>query len=365
MRKIKRIKYFKSLKYRMSMSTTPIEVNLNIEVDAQGEIKILSEAFPTIGNVVVATETLPAAALYDPKNGAALFEFWEDADINGLKAKLASSAVGGDGLEAFTGFYDKAAKRLASGLEKILCGEMNANAGTVTGPSGTKTFAAEPFNDPKYASAVSNYKVESFGRLALASYAHYMLGHVQATAAITNDKEFMKGMLSLTGVANVGADKTAAQRYADYAYAATVGDAGVSCHEWALAGVDGAGTKSDADLARRLVHKIVYSNYDAAATGDAKFVVSDNTTPLTSALAASIAKQVLGTDANRAVGNDNSKYSPEKHGLLKFFAGDVIYINIKLKTPDVVVSNNQQVSDTAIEGRYNAEQSYTVRVVLA
>lgn len=346
------------------MATTPVEVNLNVEIDAQGEIQILSEAFPTVSNVVVATETLPASALYDPDNGAALFEFWEDADINGLKARLASSAIGGDGLSSFAGFYDKAAKRLASGLEKALCGEMNASAGAVAGPSGTKTFAAVPFNDPKYASAEANYKVESFGRLALASYAHYMLGHVQATAAITNDKEFMKGMLSLASVDNVGADKTVAQRFADYAYAATVGDAGQSCHDWALAGA-GAGTKADADLARRLVRKIVDSNYDVAASGDAKFVVSDNSTTMSSALAAAIVKQVLGTDANRAVNNDNSKYSPEKHGLLKFFAGDVIYVNIKLKTPDVVVSNNQQVADTAIEGRYATEQSYTIRLVLA
>lgn len=349
----------------MSMATTPVEVNLNIEIDAQGEIQILSEAFPTVSNVVVATETLPASALYDPENGAALFEFWEDADINGLKARLASSAIGGDGLASFEGFYDKAAKRLASGLEKALCGEMNGNAGSVAGPSGTKTFAAVPFNDSKYASVEANYKVESFGRLALASYAHYMLGHVQATAAITNDKEFMKAMLSLASVDNVGADKTATERFADYAYAATVGDAAtVSCHDWTLAGA-GAGTKTDADLARRLVRKIVDSNYDATATGDAKYIQSDQATSMSSALAAAIVKQVLGTDANRAVNADNSKYSPEKHGLLKFYAGDVIYVNIKLKTPDVVVSNNQQVADTAIEGRYTTEQSYTVRLVLA
>ena len=60
-----------------------------------------------------------------------------------------------------TDAYKLTAKRLALGLEKVLCGQLNASN-------------ALPFSN--YASANDNQMV-GFGRLALMAYAHYLLGH--------------------------------------------------------------------------------------------------------------------------------------------------------------------------------------------
>jgi hypothetical protein len=78
-------------------------------------------------------------------------------------------------------------------------------------------------------------------------------------------------------------------------------------------------------------------------------------------------KQVIGQDANRAVNADNSKYSPERHGLLKFIPGDKIFVTVTLNTPDVIVSQNQQVADSTIESRYmppSNKNKYTLKITL-
>jgi hypothetical protein len=211
----------------------------------------------------------------------------------------------------------------------VLCGSLDATA-------------AQPFSASNY--GTYDRVMTGFGRLALMAYAHYLLGHVQATAAITNDKEFIQAMLSLS----VASDVTNIQA-SDYLYA------NAPNYDSAAAPYSVVGNTSNANLAARLVNKII-------ATNPGSSLVSSGAP----GSVASIVKQVLGQDANRAVNADNSKYTPELHGLLKFFKDDVIYMTITLVTPSVVVSNNQKVSGSTIESRYplsNANK-YTLKITL-
>lgn len=330
----------------------PVEVNLNVEINASGEIKILSEALRTPENVICATEKLSAKALYESAENCAMIEFWEDDNYDGLHARLAPAK------------YLKSAARLARGLQKVLCGKMVANKQNVPRMDGSTTnFVTSPFNAELYkvngALVSSLQEFEHFGRVALACYAHYVLGHMQATAAITNDKEFMSAMLSLSGMDKLD-HIDAVERLKQYNHAASI--AAENVHNWTL-----AGSAANADLARRLVRALVDANYNPALQGDAALVVSDES-QTASGLVIDLVKQVVGRDASRAMDEDNNKYGPENHGLLRFYAGDVVYVNIKLVTPDVItnagITSGQRVTEGQLEALYNKQENYTIRIEL-
>jgi hypothetical protein len=352
----------------------PVEVNLNVEISANGDLVMLSEQLFTVNNVVCATETIPAAALYEPGTRA-LIEFWEDnADIDTINAQLANTNIGGNN---YTGYYKLSARELAKGLQKVLCGELDANKTGVTraGESSAVNFAASPFAslsvDKGYGAsgsiAAHHHKFPHFGRLALACYAHYIMGHQQATAAITNDKAFMKNMLSVTGAsadAAVAVDYDGADATALSALCSKSFTADPIAEGWKTL----SGSASDADLARRLVGKLLNANLDASNVPIVSTVDTANPAGATAGTVASIVDQVIGRDVSRARDDDNSKYTPEKHGLLKFFANDVIYVNIKLVAPTVSVGGNgsgQQVQASTLAGLYATEENYTIRIVLA
>jgi hypothetical protein len=341
------------------VSHIAVEVNLNVEIDANGTLAILSEAARPISNVIVALETLPANALYEesapnvPTSG--LIEFWEDADINGIKAKIASDG----GVDTpFANFYKTSAVRLAQGLQKVLCGELSVKPSAQLPAVFTTTASdAAPFSDAKY--AANAHLMEHFGRVALGCYAHYIFGHAQATAAITNDKEFMQGMLSLSSVDHVGASSTATQRYDDWSKKASV-----AAETDPLAWRNEAGSATDADLARRLVGKLLGNNYDGA-----EFIESSESENAGSAKVIDVVKQVLGRDASRATDVDNNKYDVNKHGMLRFYANDVIYVNIHLVKPTVTVGSGQRdaatYSDLLTAAAPDEEESYAIRITLA
>ncbi len=324
-----------------TVAHTPIEVNLNVEINANGELNILGEPTREPQNVIVATEKLAAAALYEPAADCALIEFWEDVTLGGISAQLAND--GGDGTP-FVGFYKKSAKRLAEGLQAVLVGTMDVKK-TMTNAYGVSTpYSASPFNATKYNSNSS--LMENFGRVALGCYAHYIFGHAQATAAITNDVAFMRNMLSL--------DESDA-----YKHAAKVGDSG--SEDPSTAWVALAGSETDADLARRLVGSLLAANLSAGAP-----VVSVQTEAAGSNKVVDIVKQVIGRDASRATDEDNNKYDVNKHGLLRFYANDVVYVNIKLVKPEVINGTGQQVGQTTLEDLYGAEdeENYSIRITL-
>ena len=318
----------------------PIAVNFNVEIDASGNIDVFNAAAPQVQNVIVAEHTLPTTALYDPSNFKGLLELWEPSDSQGdIKVQLADSDRTITGGYLFTGAYQTSAKALASGLEGVLCDSFDCSG-------------ASPFNG--YTNNVEYYKQRDFGRVALATYAHYMFGHVDATAAITNDKAFVEAMLSLS---SAGDSEDAATRAGSY-HEAKSDDLDNDVRIW-----NNSSSGSDANLAIRLVKALVQkglSDTSSTATPVVSSVNDQDTASL-----ANIVTQVVGQDASRLMNVDNSQRTLDQHMHLRFYAGDVLYMNIKLKTPNVNIGlTNQLVSKAALENMY-VESNFTVKITLA
>ena len=300
-----------------TVAHVPVSVNFNIEIDASGSITVFGQAPPTITNKVVAAVTLPVKALFDEAGASnagvlnSMFEFWEPSDAIGTRlATLAGKTVAGDSSSTMGRDYQLMTKKFVQDMQAVLEGQMDASG-------------AAPFNAAKYASVAEYYTHDDFGRLALSCYAHYLFGHVAATAAITNDQAFMDAMLSKVN----GAYKFAATADVDLA-----------------ANLEGSNT--DANLAVRILAAIIGKN-DAAIL--------------------EIVEQVLGQDASRAMDQDNNQLVPGiRHGM-RFIAGDKIYINIRLHRPEVTVSASTNAGAPAASlfpDDVSSEVNYAVEITL-
>ena len=345
-----------------SPTHSQITVNLNVNVDATGNIEVFGSPADSASNVIIATAKLPVNALYDgTKNGtlgAGLIEFWEpSSDLGNVFAKLADSdAFDVNGADS----YETAAKVLACGLQNVLVDDLDCTN-------------ASPFSESKYGGAnASNYRmIPGFGRLALSVYAHYLFGHSAATAAITNDETFMTSMLSLTsGSASVKDGGRAADRYTAWTKKSEV-DGGL------VASWSGAQSSSDANLAIALVKAIVKKGTDAplSSTRSSAAATAAGAVNGTGTLA-NIVKQVIGLDATRAMDQDNNELAPEVHQILRFIEGDKIRVNITLDAPTVLVSGS--AADQAAQqgepatSKYDKElstagiqkETYTIEITL-
>ena len=332
-----------------SLAHHSVEVNLNVLIDASGNLDVFNAAKPTVGNVIVAEKTLPVTALYDAANTVGLLELWEPSDSQGdIKVQLANTNQTSEGGLNLAGKYETSSKRLADGFEALLCDKFDCSG-------------ASPFSG--YTTRVEYYKQRDFGRVALATYAHYMFGHVDATAAITNDKAFVEGILSTNGTA--GDDESAGGAAARYAgWAASSKKSSIDANpvkDWST-----ASSGTDANLALRLVKAIVAKGVDASGNPTTSLVSS--ATAGDTACLANIVSQVVGQDASRLMNADNSQRTRDQHILLRFYAGDVIYVNIKLKTPTVNIGTSpspQQVSATTLTSLYTTEENFTLKITLA
>ncbi len=319
---------------------SPVIVNLNVNVDATGNIEVFGSAPDDQANVVVASQTLPVNALYDStKNGtmgAGLIEFWEpSADLGNIYAKLAD---GSDFNINGAASYKQTAKVLASGLQRLLVDSLDASA-------------ASPFN--KYGGNANYTTCSDFGRLALSTYAHYLFGHVDATAAITNDEAFMSSMLSLysTDYVKDAQKDNPSGRYGDWSKKSDVNS--IDVDSWSS-----TQTSSDANLAIALVKAIL-----AKATS-APLSATRSTPAATAAGAvygsdtlANIVKQVIGQDASRAMGQDNNQLTPDVHQILRFEPGDTIYVSITLNTPVVTILNGNTNQGAPADTKYDKDVS--------
>jgi hypothetical protein len=265
---------------------SPLVVNLDVVVDASGAVTVFGQAAYTPVNMVVPLVKIPVGDLYDASNS--MFEFQEGSTREERVGKLAVE----DGRD-----YKAKAGKFANDLQAVLEGQMDASA-------------AAPFSGYD----ASGHKIfANFGELTLALYAHHLMGHVAATAAITNDVEIIRSALSRDG---------------SNAYKHTSTDALTAIELDAMEAA--AGSASDFDLARRLVGQILTKD-DAAVKA--------------------IVEQVL-RDANRALNEDNSAFAPGDWAALKFIAGDKICMQITLEAPAVTVEAGQVVTANAIKGRY-------------
>jgi hypothetical protein len=346
-----------------------VSVNFEVEVTGNSELSIFGVPAPTVSNVIVADMALPVNCLYDarvPASKKGLIEFWEPAaDPDNIYVKLAStdsSAVGGPNL---TDAYKVTLKQLAKGLQRVLCHRFDTR--------GVPAAKAAPYDDAKYDGKEEYTKQRDFSRVALGAMAHYLFGHVDATAAITNEVAFTKNMLSLTGsgandaAVNEAVPAGGAARYAEYHAAHLTEIDSSELSAWS----NKEGSAIDANLAKRLVAAIVGKGLGTDGLPEVSKV---NDATLTTdaqrkAKLAYIVSQVAGQDATRLMNEDNTERTVDMHQLLRFYAGDVIYVNIKVNTPNVTVAGGQAggVTKSALEGSYSTDItkiSYTLKITL-
>lgn len=175
-----------------------VVVNLHAGINVRGDVDLLTASGELLSNVVVAQIDLSASALYaDASHG--VIEFWETSGTRGtiMACISASGKAGGDGQAAqFAGFTDLSGD-VSGGLHGVINGSLNASA-------------AAPFNAQAYSAAEYN-TFASLGDMVLGLYAHYLFGHVAATAAIDNDAALVSYMNG-SGASNaaVGAGLTTA-----------------------------------------------------------------------------------------------------------------------------------------------------------
>ena len=320
----------------------PVKVNFNVVVDADNKVTLFGEPVPTPTNVIVATLALPSSALYDPDTNKGLIELWEPEDAQGdIKCQLANSDTSSTGGPNLTGAYQVAAKKLATGLEALLCDSFDCSG-------------AVPFNN--YTTNIEYYKQRDFGRVALGMMAHYLFGHVDATAAITNDKAFVQSMLSVSAA---GDDETA-DGAANRAAAFTKSTAG-NVETWNF-----AASNADANLAFRLVKAIIEkgkAGNDVTSATLTQSLVSEITSTATDQTLANIVKQVIGQDSSRTQNVDGSARTREQHLLLRFYPGDTIFINIIVKKPTIQVTGYLAGANPPANTLVS-EQSYALKIKL-
>ena len=324
-------------------ASVPVKVNFNIVIDADSKVKLFGEQVPAPTNVIVAEHTLPVTALYDPENLKGLLEIWEPSDAQGdIKCQLANSDTSATGGPVLTGAYQTAAKRLAAGFEAILCDSFDCSG-------------ASPYSN--YAANVEYYKQRDFGRVALGMMAHYLFGHVDATAAITNDKAFVESMLSISAHGDNETAEGAAARAAAFTKSTAA-----NVEAWSY-----AASSADANLALRLVEALIKKGKAGADIASATLVqssVAAITDTATDATLANIVKQVIGQDSSRTQNVDGSQRTRDQHLLLRFYAGDVIYMNIKVKKPTVEVTGYSGGANAPANSLVT-EQSYVLKITLS
>lgn len=318
-----------------------VTVNFNVNVDASGNITVFGSGPDTPTNIIIAKALMPVNALYDANINAGLIEFWEpSSQLGDISVQLADSNVGDI---SFTGVYKTIAKNLAYGFQQVLCDEFDCSA-------------AYPFAGNSKYTGQTNYTTNSdFGRFALSVYADALFGHAAATAAITNDTTFMQNMLSLNSDTYVKSDSAsiASARYGDWSKSGMVDASDVLV--W-----NAAQSSSDANLAvaltKAIIQKGILSDGSLAVSSVNSVTSSANKDTL-----AYIVKQVIGQDASRAMDQDNNVLAPEVHQLLRFYAGDKIYVQITLQKPLVTVapsSTSYQKAYDAINALFTEGNSY-------
>ncbi len=170
------------------MSNTPVEVVFDVQIDASGTIDVFTQGKEIVSNVLWFDTKLDKSILYtDASNAHIQFRGWSGSgnveDISGIRHN--TSAV---------------TKNAASsnGLNNVITKSVDCSG-------------AAPFGDYKATGVSQYYKYNSFGDAMLGAYAHYLFGHVQATAAIDNDQAFVSYMNSdVSGNAMVAARLLAA-----------------------------------------------------------------------------------------------------------------------------------------------------------
>ncbi len=153
-----------------------VSVNLDVTIDASGSISVFGQAAPVMTNVLHADVDLPATDLYRGQDNSLIkFHGYSSGSV--------------DDISGYRDLSFNFVSDLEGDLKSVLSGVFDA--------SGAIPFAS-------YSS--DYHAVPNFGYVALGSYAHSLFGHIQATAAIDNDQEFVAKMIG-DGTGDAGLNK--------------------------------------------------------------------------------------------------------------------------------------------------------------
>jgi hypothetical protein len=247
-----------------------VTVDLRVEADASANAVIFGQGPDAPNNdvIVVAGTPLSAATL------SGLIHFWEPSGARGTR------------LAELTGNGSKV--DLKAQLQTALSG------GGADSLDASDAGPFDTYSDLEYTA------YDNFGEVVLAYIAHEVFGHVQATAAITNDEAL-------------------------------------------VAHINGDGA-SDAQIAEQLAERMT----NASAAGG-----------YTAAKCLDIAEAVLGQDPTRAMGQDNNAIPVDVKQGLSFQEGDVVFIDINLVNFTTSLSAGSPVKPAA-----PLPKSYTLRLTL-
>jgi hypothetical protein len=281
-------------------------VDLGVALDARADASVIDAAEEIQGNIVEVKAMLPAAALYsDVSDG--LIEFWEPIGAVGeISARFTVNAQGAAEPQLYNGLAH--AKDLVMGIQDCLVGGLDCSI-------------AEPFarmNSEAYD------QFATVGDMTLAYIADKLFGHPAATAAITND-----AMIKQTMNAAPAASAAALQ----------LGPGSIATPE-----LNTATAAGNQKLALRLVQTMLFDGGVARAKR--------------------IAESVIGQDADRARDADNNELVPEHHAALPFYADDVIFFTLNLKSLDVFQGRIGAPVYQQLKARL-ADQSFVFKITLA
>lgn len=291
-----------------------VVVDLGVALDARADAAVLDAATPLVsGNVVTCETTLPASALYANASGG-LIEFWEPSDAIGtIKAKFTVNAGGAAEPLVYKGLEH--AKNLVLGVHSCLTHDLDC--------SGAAPFAA--LDNAAYD------QYASVGDMTLGYIAQKLFGHPAATAAITNDAHIKDTM-------NASPGATVA--------AVTIGSGSVAAPD-----LNTSMAAGNQKLALRLVQTMLFA---AQAGVDAS----------PAARATRIANSVIGQDADRSHGVDNNELAPDQRLALPFYAGDVLFFKLTLKSLDVFQGRLGNPVYNTLKARLT-DQEFTFKITLS
>ena len=156
-------------------------------------------------------------------------------------------------------------------------------------------------------------------------------------------------MLSVTAGGDDETSGGAAARYA-----AWKGDVSGDAATWAS-----TGSPDDANLAVRLALAVYNKGVSGGSLVESSVAANDT------ASLANIVRQVIGQDAQRTKNKDGSERTIDAHQLVRFYPGDVIYVNIKVKAPTVTIGAGQTgVTSLNLLANYTTEQNYAIKITL-
>ncbi len=315
-----------------------VTVNFNVNVDASGSIEVFGLPAPTVTENPIYPVNLKLSAAQLTK----MIAFWEPSDdLNKISCKLAENddVEGSDGLTAI--------QYVTQQFEMILCDNFDA--------SGAYPFNLGSGLVSKYNNSNKYYEPTNFGRLVVGNFADQIFGHVAATAALSNDKEIMKNILSVSTATDEHLEETNPNVLYDLWDRKTEVLNSVIADDWTV-----TQSSTDSNIAVAFGKALYDKGVSGGILQTQKFAKGETLANITGGIAAIVA-QVIGQDASRAMTTDNNELAPDVKKALEFKEGDTLFMNITIPAITPSYGSGQQLATPVT----TAQTKYTVVLKLA